>query len=574
MSEQMALEGVRVVELGDFAAAAYAGKVLADLGAEVIKVEPPEGDSARRHGPFPDGGPHPEKSGLFMYLNANKLGVTLRPQLPSGRDLLDRLLAGADLLLTDLELRALREIDLVGPESIAAHPELIAVAISTFGHEGPNAEHRGADIVSAAVGGMNDTVGEAGREPLVLPSYQSKLQAGAHAAAAALVGLFARRLTGRGQYVDIAESDIWASYNQPGRAHIFVHEGRVRRRGGHRTMGFYPYTVLPCKDGYVSMIAGRGHQWKRFLEIVGGGKLPDWYEGEERFKDRLEISRRYADEMDALLAPWLSEHGKEEIFQLCQANGIPFAPSTRPRRWSRTSTCASAGTSSRSDHPEAGPLRLPGRPLRAQRDAGRGPVDARRRCWASTTRRSTAGGSGSIGTSCRGCARPMSSERARTAGTAAPARRAAAAVRHPDRRLRLGLRCADRHQDGRRHGRGGDQDRDDGPPRRAADEPQQHGSRHREGPGLPRHQPQQAERLDRLLKAGGQGAGQAAGRRQRRRRRELLAARDGNAGTRLRRPADGPPRPDHALDVGSGADGAAARHPHLRPLDQRAVGSR
>lgn len=362
MSEQMALEGVRVIELGDFAAAAYAGKVLADLGAEVIKVERPEGDSARRHGPFPDSGPHPEKSGLFMYLNANKLGVTLRPQLPSGRDLLDRLLEEADLLLTDLELGALREVDLVGPDSIAPHPELIAVAISTFGHEGPNAEHRGADIVSAAVGGMNDTVGEPGREPLVLPSYQSKLQAGAHAAAAALVGLFARRLTGKGQYVDIAESDIWASYNQPGRAHIFVHEGRVRRRGGHRTMGFYPYTVLPCKDGYVSMIAGRGHQWKRFLEIVGGGKLPDWYEGEERFKDRLEISRRYADEMDALLAPWLSEHSKEEIFQLCQANGIPFAPVYTTKEVVENEHLRERGYFVEVDHPEAGSFAYPGPP--------------------------------------------------------------------------------------------------------------------------------------------------------------------------------------------------------------------
>lgn len=357
-----ALEGLRVVELGDFVAAAYGGKLLADLGAEVVKVEEPQGDSARRHGPFPGNRPHPEASGLFLYLNANKLGVTVDAGTASGGELLGRLLDGADVLLTDLPGERLREHGLGAAELGAAHPQLVSVAISTFGEEGPLSEYAGADIVGAAMGGMNDTVGEPGRDPLVMPCYQSHSQAGAHAAAAAMVALFGRRLTGRGQHVDIAEADIWASYNQPGRAHIFVHEGRVRRRGGHRTMGVYPYTVLPVRDGYVSMIAGRGRQWKGFMEMVGDGEIPEWYSADERFKDRLEISRLYAEEMDELLAPWLMEHDKEEIFHEAQARGIPFAPVYSTEEVVGNEHLDERGYFVEMDHPVAGPLRYPGAP--------------------------------------------------------------------------------------------------------------------------------------------------------------------------------------------------------------------
>ena len=357
-----ALEGLRVVELGDFVAAAYGGKLLADLGAEVVKVEGPDGDSARRHGPFPGNRPHPEASGLFLYLNANKLGVTVDATTATGAELLGRLLEGADVLLTDLPGERLRALGLDAGALGAAHPSLVSVAISTFGEEGPLSEYAGADIVGAAMGGMNDTVGEPGRDPLVMPCYQSHSQAGAHAAAAAMVALFGRRLTGRGQHVDIAEADIWASYNQPGRAHIFVHEGRVRRRAGHRTMGVYPYTVLPVRDGYVSMIAGRGRQWKGFMEMVGDGEIPEWYSADERFKDRLEISRLYADEMDELLRPWLMEHDKEEIFHEAQTRGIPFAPVYSTDEVVANEHLNERGYFVEQDHPVAGPLRYPGAP--------------------------------------------------------------------------------------------------------------------------------------------------------------------------------------------------------------------
>jgi crotonobetainyl-CoA:carnitine CoA-transferase CaiB-like acyl-CoA transferase len=357
-----ALEGLRVVELGDFIAAAYAGKVLADLGAEVIKVEPPSGDSARQHGPFPEGEPHPEKSGLFLYLNANKLGATLDPATATGKELLAQLLEQSDILLTDLELAELTELELMPDNLAERHPALITIAISTFGHDGPLRDHRGADIVSAAMGGMNDTVGEPGRAPLVMPGYQSHSQAGAHAAAAALTALFGRELTGRGQYIDIAESDIWASFNQPGRAHIFVHEGRVRRRAGHRTMGVYPYTVLPVRDGYISMIAGRGRQWKSFLELMGEGEVPAWYSEDERFADRLKISQLYADEMDELIAPWLMAHDKDEIFHAAQERGIPFAPVYTTEEVVTNEHLRARGYFETIDHPVAGEFEYPGAP--------------------------------------------------------------------------------------------------------------------------------------------------------------------------------------------------------------------
>lgn len=360
-----ALTGLRVVEWGDFVAAPYGGKLLADLGAEVIKVEPPEGDPARRFGPFHGGASDPERSGLFLYLNANKLGVTIDPATSTGREQFHRLLSASDVLITD---RSVDQLDAHGLRDPAggdqAVGQLVVAAVSSFGLDGPFSDRRGGDLISGAMGGMSDSVGDPHREPLMLPCHQSHLQAGAHAAAAVLTALFARDADGLGQFIDIAETDIWGSYNQPGRAHIFVHEGRVRRRAGHRTMGFYPLTILPCRDGYVSMIAGRGHQWKAFLELVGDGELPTWYAKDPRFEDRLEISRKHADEMDVLLSPWLMRHTKEEIFAQCQAVGIPFAPVYSLADVLAHPHLRDRGYFVEVDHPVVGRQTYPGAPYR------------------------------------------------------------------------------------------------------------------------------------------------------------------------------------------------------------------
>lgn len=359
-----ALSGLKVIEYGQFYSAAYCAKLMGDLGAEVIKVEPPEGDESRRHGPFPDDIPHPEKSGLFLYLNANKLGITLNVRNAKGRQMLLDLLKRSDVFVENNPPKVMAELGLDYPSLSRLSPSLIVTSITPYGQTGPYRDWKGYDINSSGLGGISYSVGDPQREPLNLPVSQSHVQGAVHAASATMVALLARQATGKGQHVDVAEANVWAAFHGGQGVYSYVFEGRVRKRSGHRTPGFYPYTILPCKDGYVSMIAGRGHQWKRFLELVGGGEVPEWYSRDPRFRDRLEMSWKYANELDSLLAPWLMKHTKKEIFNLCQERRIPFTPVNTIEEVVNEPHLNDRGFFVEINHPGAGRFKYPGPPYR------------------------------------------------------------------------------------------------------------------------------------------------------------------------------------------------------------------
>src|SRR5262245_16897439 len=203
------LKTLRIVESSTSIAAAASGKMLADLGAEVIKVEPPRtGDPARYHGPFPGDLPDAERSGLFLYLNANKRGITLDPTLPTGRELLHRLLAEADVFLHNWSPAQAETRGLEYEQLRLRHAHLIITAVTPYGSTGPYANYRGADITACAAGGVSVGTGFPDRPPLTLP-----LRLGAHfasmaASAATLLATFGRDVTGRGQFVDVSETDV------------------------------------------------------------------------------------------------------------------------------------------------------------------------------------------------------------------------------------------------------------------------------------------------------------------------------------------------------------------------------
>src|SRR5438093_3089277 len=165
-----ALDQLRVLEVGSGVAAAYAAKLLADLGAQVIKVEPPGGgDATRARGPFPGDVPHPEKSGLFLYLNANKRGITLDLTRPRGREVLERLAARADLLVHDVHPREMAGRGLDYERLSAMHPALVMTSIAPVGLTGPHAGYRGPDVVTWSAGGIAALNGEPARPDLPPP---------------------------------------------------------------------------------------------------------------------------------------------------------------------------------------------------------------------------------------------------------------------------------------------------------------------------------------------------------------------------------------------------------------------
>ncbi len=318
------LRALRLIEYSTSIAAAASGKMLADLGAEVIKVEPPRtGDPARYHGPFPDDIPDAERSGLFLSLNANKRGITLDPALSTGRDLLHRLLAEADGFLHNWSPAEAEALGLDYATLGQRHAQLIVAAVTPYGSSGPYANYQGADLTACAAGGVSIGTGFRHRPPLTLPLSLGAHFASVAAAAAILLASFARDVTGRGQFVDVSETDVLAillaGYGIP----TYIYRGVTGIRAGrHMSLGLYPNAVFECQDGFVCFDCPQLAQWNRLLEVMGN---PSWVE-EPRYRDRRQITEQYPQEVDALMAPWLMMHDKATIFAETQAQRIPAGP--------------------------------------------------------------------------------------------------------------------------------------------------------------------------------------------------------------------------------------------------------
>ncbi len=367
------LVGLRVVEVGEQVASAYCGKLLADLGADVVKIEPPTGDAARRAGPFLGDVPHPERSAPFLYLNTNKLGVTLDLRSATGRGLLDRLLEEADLLVESYPPVQAAAVGLDYATLHASHPRLYVVSITPFGQTGPYRDYRGTDITAQALGGLSIGVGRPDGEPLKLPGQQSGYQAGLIGAIGALGAMFghdADREDG-GQQLDVSEAEVWATIHTGTGVISYIFSQRIRGRYGHRLKGSpYPHTVLPCKDGYVALQCAERRQWKRFLEMMGN---PAWG-SDPKYRDRLKNNDEYAEELDALLAPWLMSHTKEEIFALCREWKISGSPVYTIDEVVQSQHLRERGFFVEIEHPEVGRQTYPGSPYQF---AGKPPRQSR-----------------------------------------------------------------------------------------------------------------------------------------------------------------------------------------------------
>lgn len=360
MSER-ALSGLKVVELGNFISAPYCTKMMADLGAEVIKVEPPgSGDKSRQHGPFLNNEPHPEKSGLYLYLNTNKLGITLNVKTRTGQKILKRLLEDADVFVENNPPRQIAELGL-GYESLKkVNPRLIVTSITPFGQTGPYRDYKGHAINTAGLGGQSMRTGEFDREPLSPPLSQSHYQSGAMGATATMGAIFARRSTGEGQHVDISEAEVWATIHLGHGVHLGVFEGRKSMRSGHRTISVYPWCILSCKDGYMCLIAIQGFQWKRFLEAMGS---PPWMT-DPKYRDRIMVALEHADEMDALVEALIIDKTKDELFAICRRDQITFAPVRNIAEVASDNHFAERGYFVEKKRAKTGVLKYPGAPYK------------------------------------------------------------------------------------------------------------------------------------------------------------------------------------------------------------------
>jgi crotonobetainyl-CoA:carnitine CoA-transferase CaiB-like acyl-CoA transferase len=326
MSER-ALAGLRVVDISQGIAGPYATKLLADSGALVTKVEPPEGDYSRRLGPFPDDVPDPERSGLYLHLNTSKRSVTLDLTSPQGPDVLRRLLANADVFVTGERTSVLKSIGLSYDDLRGDFPELIVAQVSPFGASGPYADYDGNSITAMAMSTIMYNTGDPEREPLATGGEPGAYLAGIHLWIGILAALANRERGAGGEHVDVSMADAAAATDEYNTA-MYGFQGAVRRRYYSRHVFGYPNDIVPCADGHVVMIPGAvGFPTPLTRDTLSPMALlmedPELNQ-HELFVNAGERMIRWR-EFDELIAPWLSTHTAMEIVMTAQAMRMPFA---------------------------------------------------------------------------------------------------------------------------------------------------------------------------------------------------------------------------------------------------------
>ncbi len=317
-----ALEGLRILDLaqGSFD---YGSRLLAGLGAEVIKVEPPTGDSVRTMPPFPADEPHLETSARHLHLNAAKRSVVLDLDTPEGCDLFRRLVAESNALIESYPVGYLAERGLAYDNLIEHKPDLVMASVTHFGQDGPYAAYHGSEIVDVALGGYLKLTGDPDREPVKPYDDLAVSHAALHAATAVMVGLTHRDATGEGDYFDVAAIDA-AMFLLGGVAQIYHFDHQLPVRRGTRLMFSnpvysYPSTIRPCLGGYV-----HAHSNNRNADLLAA-LMPGI-----GLEELLDTPMGNADAIDALMDAWMADKDKFEVVRRAQALRLPFTEVLTP----------------------------------------------------------------------------------------------------------------------------------------------------------------------------------------------------------------------------------------------------
>lgn len=366
---QRLLSDVRVIDLTWHIAGPYATKLLADHGAQVIKVERPGcGDPCRALGPFVGDEPHPDRSLPFLYLNTSKRGVTLNLRSATGRRMLHPLLRWADLVVMSFSPSTLERLGLSFQSLAGVNPDLVVVSITNFGLEGSYRDYRAWDIVEYALGGLMYIYGAHDREPLAHALYQAQYRAGTVAAGAALVALYGAQISGSrqqalgsgeaacalGRLVDISIMECIAAGLRDTISQ-YTYQGVVRRRGPRHGSGLA--RTMSTRDGYVIPVMLVGSDWEAFTDFIGAPELK-----EERFVTQ-EGRMLHAQELDTVLSRRFQEYTKLQLFHEAQSWRFVFGAVLTPREVAENEQLRERGFFVELEHPVAGRLTYPGAPV-------------------------------------------------------------------------------------------------------------------------------------------------------------------------------------------------------------------
>ena len=366
------LEGVRALDLTHYFAGPYCTRLLAGLGADVVKVERPlSGDPLRRLGPFAsrpgmaraaDKAAPTEDGAWHMYLNAGKRSLVLDLKTEPGRETLLRLAEQADVLVENFSPGTLDKLGL-GYEGLRRfNPALVVTSISNFGQTGPHRDWKAAEVNLYAMGGLMNITGEPDREPLKEGVPLAQLGAGQNAFVATMAALMYAEETGEGQHIDISIAE-YATNILENALMQYSYSGQEYTRVGNRGYGRAAWGIYPSRDGFVGIIAGPDHRWPEVARIMEREELAD-----PRFASR-RGRQDNADEVDALMLPWLIDHDKVDIFKAGQDSGLGFSFVATMQDILEMEQLLARDYFFELDHPASGTFLYPGAPISCEADA-------------------------------------------------------------------------------------------------------------------------------------------------------------------------------------------------------------
>lgn len=345
-----ALEGVKVLDLSEDIAGSFCARLLADYGADVLKVEPPAGAALRRMGPYFHDDPHPEKGLFFLVLNLNKRGATLNLETVSGQNILKKLVPQVDVIVESYRPGYLSDLGLGYEQLAEINPALTMTSITPFGQSGPYSQYRGEEIVNYAMGMIMSISGVQGREPLKHGGFQAQYEGGLFASAATSMALFGKEFTGLGEHIDVSITECVASTMMATQTmYPFMGGTQVRRRASGSMFG-HP---MPCQDGWIIVQTGGGASWEDLSEFF---RSPEMLE--ERFANRAQRAEN-GEELDRIVIESIRERGKWELFPKAAEYRMLFGLVQTPTELAHCPQLESRNFYREIEHPVMGKVRVP-----------------------------------------------------------------------------------------------------------------------------------------------------------------------------------------------------------------------
>ncbi|MCP4753678.1 MAG: CoA transferase [Proteobacteria bacterium] len=360
-----ALGKAKVLEFCTRISGSYCAKVMADMGAEVIKIEAPQtGDDLRRSGPFSGDDPHPEKSGRFLFLNSNKLGVTLDPRQSTGKRIFRELVKNADILVEDGPPEEMEALGLGYDELKVLNPGLVMTSITDFGRSGPYKDYKAHFLNISHVGGQGFMlpipVRDNSRPPVMAGGSKGGYDIGITTLVAVLAAYYRKRISGRGQRVEVSRQEAMIALNRVESTN-FPNYGMGVDRDERKNHPFVGGTMA-CKDGYVTILSPQDNQWDALVELLGN---PEWAkqdfcrDGRSRMQNALQINE--------LIEEWMKHQTREEVVKKGQALSCPVSAVNSAEDIVKSEQFEARGFFTEMEHPQAGKIKFPTAPYRFEK---------------------------------------------------------------------------------------------------------------------------------------------------------------------------------------------------------------